>query len=75
MQFVRRFPGAALVFLRRQKQKRTLSQKTMTAPISVTIAWGHGDTEFHGKLPKLRTWVRFPSPAPETLMTQLTLRG
>ena len=26
--------------------------------------------EFYYKLPKLRTWVRFPSPAPETPMSQ-----
>ena|SRR6266705_1136110 len=27
------------------------------------------------KLPKLRTWVRFPSPAPELTISQLTLYG
>jgi hypothetical protein len=25
--------------------------------------------EFYCKIPKLRTWVRFPSPAPETFFT------
>jgi hypothetical protein len=32
-------------------------------------------SEFCSKLPKLRMCIRFPSPAPELLLTQLALLG
>src|SRR5260370_42303809 len=55
-----RFPFSIIFQLRRSENRKNAANPAFF--------------ELDCKLPKLRTWVRFPSPAPETEDKQVTLR-
>ncbi len=69
-----------------EKRKCVLGERPVVGrfPFSIIFQLGRSENrknaanpaffELNCKLPKLRTWVRFPSPAPEITMIQLSLR-